>query len=47
MYFQTGQVFFSQNGQSGSLLVFYVGYILDNKKHFMYWLQINMMIRFY
>jgi hypothetical protein len=35
MYFQTGQVFLSQNGQMGSLLVFYVGYILDNKKHFM------------
>jgi hypothetical protein len=35
MYFQTSQVFLSQNGQRGSLLVFYVGYILDNKKHFM------------
>jgi hypothetical protein len=32
MYFQTGQVFLSQNGQRESLLVFYVGYILDNKK---------------
>jgi len=35
MYFQTDQVFLSQNAQRGSLLVFYVGYILDNKKHFM------------
>jgi hypothetical protein len=35
MYFQTGQVFFSQNGQRGSLLVFYIDYIMDNKKHFM------------
>jgi hypothetical protein len=35
MYFQTGQVFLSQNGQMGSLLVFYIGYILDNQKHFM------------
>jgi hypothetical protein len=32
MYFQTGQVFFlCQNGQRGSLLVFYVGFILDDK----------------
>jgi hypothetical protein len=35
MYFQTNQVFLSQNGQMRSLLVFYVGYILDDKKHFM------------
>jgi hypothetical protein len=28
MYFQTGQVFLSQNGQRGSLLIFYIGYIL-------------------
>jgi hypothetical protein len=32
MYFQNGQVFLSQNSQRGSLLVFYVGYILDDKK---------------
>jgi hypothetical protein len=25
----------SKNGQIGSLLIFYVGYILDNKKYFM------------
>jgi hypothetical protein len=31
MYFQTGQIFLSQNSQMGSLLVFYVGYILDDK----------------
>jgi hypothetical protein len=31
MYFQTGQFFFSQNGQRGSLLVFYVGNILVDK----------------
>jgi hypothetical protein len=32
MYFQTGQVFFLfQNGRRGSLLVFYVGFILDDK----------------
>jgi hypothetical protein len=24
----------SQNGQRGSLLVFYIGYILDKQKHF-------------
>jgi hypothetical protein len=35
MYFQTGQVFLSQNGQMGSLLVFYIGCILDKQKHFM------------
>lgn len=35
MYFQTGQLFLSQNGQRESLLVFYAGYILDDKKHFM------------
>lgn len=35
MYFQTGQVFLSQNDQMGCLLVFYIGYILDNQKHFM------------
>jgi len=38
MYFQTGQVILSQNGQMRSLLVFYIGYILDNKKHVMKWL---------
>jgi hypothetical protein len=32
MCFQTGQVFLSQNGQRGSLLVFYIGYILDKTK---------------
>jgi hypothetical protein len=47
MYFQTGQVFLSKNGQIGSLLIFYVGYILDNKKYFMQWLQINRMIGSY
>jgi hypothetical protein len=31
MYFQTGQVFLSLNGQRGSLLVFYVGDILVDK----------------
>jgi hypothetical protein len=32
IYFQTSQVFcLYQNGQRGSLLVFYVGYILDDK----------------
>jgi hypothetical protein len=35
MYFQIGQVFLTQNCQMGSLLVFYIGYILDNKRHFM------------
>jgi hypothetical protein len=35
MYFKTSQVFLSWNGQRGSLLVFYIGYIMDNKKHFM------------
>lgn len=34
MYFQTSQ-FFVPNGQRGSLLVFYVGYILDYKNTFM------------
>jgi hypothetical protein len=32
MCFQTGQVFLSHNGQWGSLLVFYIGYILDKTK---------------
>jgi len=44
MYFQTSQVFLSQNGQRGSLLVFYIGYILDSQKHFMKWLWINRMV---
>jgi hypothetical protein len=30
-YFQTGQCFLSQNGQRGSLLVFYIGNILVDK----------------
>jgi len=47
MYFQIGQVFLSQNGQRGSLLVFYVGYILDKQKHFMKWLRFNRMIGVY
>jgi hypothetical protein len=29
--FRTGNVFLSQNGQRGSFLVFYIGYILDDK----------------
>jgi hypothetical protein len=32
MYFQTGHVFLSQNSQMGSLLVFFIGYILDKTK---------------
>jgi hypothetical protein len=35
MYFQTSKFFLSQNGQKGSLLVFYIGYILDNQKYFL------------
>jgi len=35
MYFQTGQVFLSQNGQMGSLLVFLLATFWLKQKHFM------------
>jgi len=39
--------FLSQNGQRGSLLVFYVGYILDDKNTLCNGCNFNMMISFY
>jgi hypothetical protein len=35
MYFQSGQVFLSQNGQMGSLLVFLLATFWVKQKHFM------------
>jgi hypothetical protein len=39
--------FWSQNGQRGSLLVFYVGYILDDKNTLCNGCILNKMIGFY
>jgi hypothetical protein len=39
--------FLSQNDQRGSLLVFYVGYILDDKKTLCNGCNLNKMIGFY
>jgi hypothetical protein len=48
MNFRTGQsVFLSENGQRGSLLVFYVGYILDDKNTLCNGWNLNRMIGFY